>query len=251
MKMASTYFWTTDDGIRIAVHELGAGRPLLLLHGYFSNAKTNWITYGTAQALAEAGFRCIMPDLRAHGESDKPHDPSHYPPDVLASDQHSLIEHLGLTDYDLAGYSLGARTVARMLAMGAVPRKAILSGMGLAGLTATGQRGSHFRNILRNLGNHPKGSPEWMAEAFLKTSKGDPIALDRILDTFVDTPIEMLKGYNLPIGVICGADDADNGSATDLANALAQGEYLEIPGNHMSAVTKPELGAAMVRFLTA
>ena len=71
------------DGVEIAWHELGEGRPLVLIHGYFSNAWTNWIRYGHAAKIAAAGFRVIMPDLRAHGESAKPHDPAAYPPDVL------------------------------------------------------------------------------------------------------------------------------------------------------------------------
>ena len=110
--------WTfkTTDGIALHVRELGKGRPLILLHGYFSEADTNWIKYGHAAVLAEAGFRVIMPDLRAHGLSDKPHDPIHYPKDILANDQFALIDHLGLGDFDLGGYSLGGRTVARMLA---------------------------------------------------------------------------------------------------------------------------------------
>ncbi|MCJ2178066.1 alpha/beta fold hydrolase, partial [Novosphingobium album (ex Hu et al. 2023)] len=69
-------------GSRLAVHTLGAGRPLLLLHGLFSSAQVNWIKYGNAQILADAGFEVIMPDLRAHGESEAPHDPDLYPEDV-------------------------------------------------------------------------------------------------------------------------------------------------------------------------
>jgi pimeloyl-ACP methyl ester carboxylesterase len=86
------------------------------------------------RTIAAKGFRVIMPDLRAHGHSARPHDPAAYPPDVLMRDGFALIEHLGLTDYDLGGYSLGARTTVRMLANGAKPRRVILSGMGLTGL---------------------------------------------------------------------------------------------------------------------
>src|SRR3546814_14959748 len=60
--------------------------------------------------ITDAGFRVIMPDLRGHGDSDKPHNPACYKPDVLADDAFDLIGHLGLTDYDLAGYSLWGRT---------------------------------------------------------------------------------------------------------------------------------------------
>lgn len=244
-----THFFTAPDGVSLAWREMGAGHDLLLLHGFVSDAKTNWISYGAATQLVAAGYRCIMPDLRGHGESDRPHHAAAYPSDVLADDQLAFVAHLGLKDYDLAGYSLGARTVARMLAKGATPARAMLCGMGLEGLSQTGHRRGHFRNLLRNLGTHPKGSPEWMAEAFIKTTGADPIALDHILDTLVDTPLATLNGFDLPIGVICGSEDRDNGSAMALADALPQAELTAIPGNHMSAVTKPDFGQAMVAFL--
>lgn len=190
-----------------------------------------------------------MPDLRAHGESDCSHDPRRYPPDVLADDGLALIQHLDFVDYDLGGYSLGARTVLRMLVKGAAPRRAIVAGMGLKGVVDTGSRSVHFRHILENLGQHAKGSPEWMAEAFLKTSGGDPVALKLILNTFVDTREDELRALDLPVAVICGTEDSDNGSAKDLADSLPSGKMISIPGNHMSAVTKPEFGQAMATFL--
>ena len=244
-----TWHYEATDGIRLAVHEIGEGRPLILIHGYFSEANTNWIKYGHAALLAEASFRVIMPDLRAHGASGKPHDPAHYPRDILADDQFALIDHLGLTDFDLGGYSLGGRTVARMLARGCSPRRAVISGMGLKGLTDTEARGDHFRHVLTNLGQHERGSAAFMAEAFLKTSGGDPVALLRILDTFVDTPVEAIKGFDLPVAVVCGKEDQDNGSASALAEALPQGTLIGVPGNHMSAVVKPDLGQAIRDFL--
>ena len=246
-----TQRFTAPDGVELAWHELGEGRPVVLIHGYFSDARTNWIKYGHAAAIAAEGFRVIMPDLRAHGSSGKPHDPASYPPDILADDGLALIAHLGLTDYDLGGYSLGGRTTARMLARGATPRRAIISGMGLSGLTSTGNRADHFRRVLTDLDAHPRGSPEFMAAAFLKTTGGDPVALLRLLDSFVDTPREVLAGFDLPLLVLAGADDDDNGSAEDLADLLPQGELAIVPGNHMSAVTKPELGAGIARFLAA
>jgi pimeloyl-ACP methyl ester carboxylesterase len=237
------------DGISLHVSEMGEGRAILLLHGYFSDAETNWIKYGHAALLAEAGFRVIMPDFRAHGQSDKPHEAAAYPKDVLADDILSLVAQLGLTDYDLGGYSLGGRTVARMLAKGATPGRVIISGMGLDGLVNTGRRAAHFRSIFDGLGTHPRGTPEWMAEAFLKTTGGDPIALARILDTFVDTPIEIIRGWTMPVQVLVGADDEDNGSGPALAAELSNATLSIVPGNHMSAVVKPDLGRAMVAFL--
>ncbi len=245
-----TSHFAVADGTTLAVHEMGEGRALILLHGYFSDAATNWIKYGHAAKLAAAGFRVIMPDLRAHGQSEKPHDPAHYPKDVLADDALALLAHLGLTDYDLGGYSLGGRTVARMLARGAIPGRAIIAGMGLQGLTNTATRDAHFRHIFDNLGSHPRGSPAWMAEAFLKTTGGDPVALARILDTFVDTPEAAIRNWSTPVQVLVGEDDDDNGSGAALAGVLRDATLAIIPGNHMSAVAKADLGEAMVAFLT-
>jgi pimeloyl-ACP methyl ester carboxylesterase len=244
-------YFESFDGAKIAWRETGAGRVVVLLHGFFSDAQTNWIRYGHAAAIAARGFRVVMPDLRAHGSSAKPHDAASYPPDVLARDGFALIEHLGLSDYDLGGYSLGARTVVRMMAQGAAPRRIIVSGMGLQGLTNTAGRGGHFRNILTNLGSFRQGSPEWLAEAFLKTSKGDPIALLNILDTFVDTPVEAIGAIVQPALVLSGEEDDDNGSAEALAQALPDAVYRTVPGGHMSAVVKPELGLAIADFLAA
>ena len=44
-------------------------------------------------------------------------------------------------------------------------------------------------------------------------------------------------------------DDDDNGSAAALAEVLPDAALVDIPGNHMSCVTKPELGQAIARFL--
>jgi pimeloyl-ACP methyl ester carboxylesterase len=242
-------FFESVDGARIAWRELGEGRPVVLIHGYFSDARTNWLRYGHAAAVAGEGFRVIMPDLRGHGDSAKPHDAASYPADALMRDGLALIAHLRLSDYDLGGYSLGARTTVRMLANGATPRRVVLSGMGLAGIVATEGRGGYFRNVLTNLGTFERGSREWLTEAFLKTTKGNPAALLRVLDTFVDTPREALAAITQPVLVVSGAEDDDNGSAAELAATLPAGTYVEVPGNHMSAVTKPELGAAIAAFL--
>jgi pimeloyl-ACP methyl ester carboxylesterase len=245
----STHRFASFDGTELAWTELGEGRPVVLIHGYFSDAATNWVRYGHAAKIAALGRRVILPDLRAHGLSARPHDAAAYPPDALAQDGMALIAHLGLTDYDLGGYSLGARTVVRMLTMGATPGRVVLSGMGLEGLLDTGRRADHFRRILTNLGSFTRGTPEWMAEAFLKTTGGDPVALLGILDTFVDTSRDAIAAIAQPVLVLAGEDDDDNGSHRALAELLPDARLLETPGNHMSAVVKPELGTAIAGFL--
>ena len=237
------------DGAPLAYREIGAGRPLVLIHGYVSSATVNWIRYGHASALAAGGRRVVMPDLRGHGDSSTSHDPAAYPPDVLVDDGFALLAHLGVTDYDLGGYSLGGRTVARMLVRGARPGRAIIAGMGVDAIVDTGPSNERFRRILSNLGTFERGSSEWMAEAFLRSVDGDPVALLQVLDTSVDTPVEDLTRIETPTLVAVGADDVDHASAERLAGLLPHGRFSLLPGTHMSAVTKPELATAIGSFL--
>jgi pimeloyl-ACP methyl ester carboxylesterase len=235
------------DGARLVYRELGQGRPLVLIHGFFSTATVNWVRPGQGATLAARGHRVILPDLRGHGDSAKSHDAAAYPPDVLADDGLALIEHLGLTEYDLGGYSLGGRTVMRMLARGATARRAIVAGVGLDEMVHTAARGAHFRRVLTHPGTFERGSPEWRAEAFLRKVGGDREALLHVLGTLVDTPREALARIDTPTLVLAGAED--DRSAEALAAALPHARYAVVPGNHMSAVTQPELGAAIADFL--
>jgi pimeloyl-ACP methyl ester carboxylesterase len=243
--------FVSSDGQQLVWSELGEGRQVLLLHGLFSNAETNWLRFGHAAEIAGRGFRVIMPDLRGHGRSATPHDEAAYPPDVLARDGLELVAHLGLEDYDLGGYSLGGRTAARMVIGGAQPRRLVISGMGLRGMLDVNRRADHFRRILTGMGSHKRGSPEWMAEAFLKTTGGDPLAMLPLLGSFVDSTEDELRGIAMPSLVLSGGEDQDNGPAEALADLLPDGRYAEVPGNHMSAVTKPELGRAIADFLAS
>ena len=246
-----TFSFTAPDGVSLAWHELGEGRAVVLLHGLFSNAETNWIKFGHAAEIASRGLRVVMPDLRGHGRSAAPHEAWAYPPDVLAGDGLALVAHLGLSDYDLGGYSLGGRTAVRMAIMGARPRRLVVSGMGLRGLLHTGRRSEHFRKILTGRGTHERGSPEWLAEAFLNTTGGDPEAMLPLLDSFVDSAEAEIRAIAIPALVLSGSEDRDNGPAEELADLLPQGRYVAVPGNHMSAVTRPELGRAIADFLAA
>lgn len=236
-------------GTRLAVHTMGQGRPVLLLHGLFSSAQVNWIKFGNAEILAEAGFEVIMPDLRAHGESEAPHDPRLYPEDVLVEDLRILVAELGLTDFDLGGFSLGARTAVRGILSGLAPRKLILGGMGLSGLAGWARRSAHFVDAIDRFGSIERGDPAFMAQAFMKTMKVDRVAARLLLGSVDDTPPEALTEVTMPTLCVCGADDGDNGSAPDLAHALPDGRYEEVPGNHMSSVTFKEMGRAMAAFL--
>ena len=244
-------FFGARDGVRLAWREMGEGAPILLLHGLFSNAEVNWIKFGTASRVAEAGYRVIMPDLRVHGSSDAPHEPEHYPPDVLVQDLEDLVAHLALTDFDLGGFSLGARTSVRAVVAGMRPRRLILGGMGLAGLAGWAKRGRFFQRVIADYETAKRGDDTWMSIQFMKTMKIDRVAASLLLDSFTDTTPAMLAALTMPTLVVCGDQDQDNGSADELVAVLPDARLATIPGTHMSSVTRPELGEAIAAFLAA
>jgi len=246
----ATHNWTASDGVDLVWHEAGEGRPVILVHGLFSDARMNWIKFGHAEQLVAAGFRVIMPDLRAHGASAKPHDPACYPPGILGRDLVELVAHLGLRDYDLGGFSLGSRTVVDGVAEGLGPRRAILSGMGLEGLLGWEQRHRFFIEAFEKFDAAVRGDRHWFAIQFMKSQKVDRVATRLLLQSHSAVDEVMLERFTMPTLVLCGADDHDNGSAPALAGKLPAATYVEVPGTHTTSVTQRLLGAAMVEFLT-
>jgi len=246
-----THRWTASDGVELAYHELGQGRPVVLLHGLFSDANMNWIRFGHAARIAGAGFRVIMPDLRAHGQSGKPHGEEYYPKGILARDLRELVDHLQLTDFDLGGFSLGSRTTVEAVGEGMRPRKAILGGAGLDGLRNWKRRKDFFIEAIEGFDTIERGDPHWLSIQFMKSQKVDRVAAAQLLESFEDAFMSWLEKFTMPTLVVCGDQDDDNGSAEELANVLPNAVFREVPGTHMSSVTKPELGEAIAEFLGA
>ena len=243
--------WIASDGVELAWRETGSGRPVILLHGLFSDAAMNWINFGTAATIAGAGFRVIMPDHRAHGLSGHPHDPALYPKGILARDLNEFVAHLGLEDFDLGGFSLGARTVVEAVGEGLRPAKAVLAGMGLGGLLHWDKKKRFFLEAIDAFHTAARGNPHWLAIQFMKTMKVDREAAKLVLGSFEDSPRSWLDAFTMPTLVVIGSEDEDNGSARELAEEMPNATYEEIPGTHMSSVTKPELGQKIVEFLSA
>lgn len=240
-----------QDGTRLAVRRLGDGRAVVLLHGLFSDGPVNWFRFGHAAKLAAAGFRVIVPDLRAHGSSAVPHDPAAYPADILVRDLSDLLTALGIDDYDLVGFSLGSRTSARAVIGGARPRRLVLAGMGLEGLAGWARRADFFQRAIAEFDTSKRGDDTWMAIQFMKTMKVDRTAAALLLKTFTDTMPDALSAITMPTLVLCGAADRDNGSPDALAAALPDARRVDVPGTHMSSVTEGALGDETVAFLTA
>ena len=251
MSAAGTVRVVSFDGIELAVHRVGEGRPVVLLHGLFSSAEMNWIRFGHAAKLAEAGFEAIMPDLRAHGASARPHDPAAYPPGVLVRDVQAVVEALSLAEFDLVGFSLGARTAAGAVVAGLAPRRLVLAGMGLEGLAGWERRAAFFVDAIDRFAEVRQGDPAYLAVQFMKTMKIDRTAARLLLGAVTDLSPEDLARITTPTLVVCGDKDRDNGSPQMLVDALPNARRQEVPGTHMSSVTEPALGEAVARFLTA
>ncbi len=243
----------TFDGLNLVWTETGSpnGRPTLVLHGFLASAQLNWIDPGLAAAMATTGRRILLPDLRGHGQSDAPIDPSAYPKDALPKDQEVLLAQLGLTDFDLVGYSLGARTAVRILARGhASPAKVLLGGMGEAGITTVGTRKDYFEDGIRNGANAKDARAGAYIQTILKQRGMSPEAALGVLSTQMSTSPEQLAKIKTPVLVVNGDQDRDNGDPVALAAALGNGTCQLVPGNHLSAVAEPAFRDALVAFLS-
>lgn len=252
----ATQHFASFDGTQLAVHiekpPAGEGRPVILLHGLFSSAHMNWIKWGHGARLAAAGFRAIMLDFRVHGESAAPHDPAAYPKGVLVRDLTALAERIGLEagEFDLVGFSLGARTAIHAVAHGILePRRLAICGMGVAGLGEWQRRAAHFKRVIDEFDTIKPGDLAFTARTFLKSQGVDRVAARLLLDATDDFDLARLSAIGMPCAVICGDEDQDNGSGEDLAALLPDARYFEVPGGHLNSVTKPELGEAILRFL--
>lgn len=97
---------TTLPEITLSVHDTGGvGSPVLLLHGWPDRAAL-WTHQ--AAALAGAGYRVVVPDLRGFGDSDRPAEVEHYPMRALVADVLGIADALGIDRFALAGHDWGA-----------------------------------------------------------------------------------------------------------------------------------------------
>lgn len=123
--------------------------------------------------------------------------------------------------------------------------------MGVSGLAEWERRAAHFKRVIDEFDTIKPGDPAYVARTFLKSQGVDRVAARLLLDAMDDFDLARLASITMPTGVICGDQDQDNGSAEELAAILPDATYFEVPGNHLNSVTKPDLGEAIVRFLSA
>jgi len=241
--------------IHCEVH--GSGRPVVLLHGATVNFKANYGGFGWIKSLNDAGFQVIGLDFRGHGQSDKPHERSAYGSAMLAGDVLAVLDHLGIAQAAVVGYSIGTAVTLHLLqTTPARFSRAVLlaTGDGLIGL------GPHtFARTLPALApvldrsEYPKDLPKHLAAYwnFINLTGGDRAALRALsLADYPPLTAAQAAAVTVPTLVISGEKDLVLGQGPALAAALGSGHYREIAGaDHFSIATDPTVKAAVADFL--
>lgn len=231
----------SSDGIDIAFIDEGPrdGAPILLIHGFASNAKTNWVDPLWVKFLVGNGRRVVAMDCRGHGASAKLYTQDAYGSPLMAEDARRLLDELNISRADVMGYSMGARVTA-FLAMNhpARVRTAIFGGLGInmvRGLAGTGPIAHALEADSIDDVTNPTART---FRAFAEATKGDLKALAMcIRSARAVISAEMLQTLKCPVLVAVGTDDVIGGSASELAALIPGAEALELQGrDHMRAV---------------
>ena len=227
------------DGVEIAFLDEGEGEPIVLVHGFASNAAVNWVHPGWVSTLTKAHRRVIALDNRGHGASSKLYDPAAYHTAVMAEDVRALIDHLGLGSADVMGYSMGARIAAFLaLAHPGRLRKAVFGGLGSHLIDGVGLPESIAEALEASSLADVRDRTARTFRAFAEQTKSDRKALAACIRGSRQTlSREQVASIHVPVLVAVGSKDTVAGSAHDLAALLPSGRALDIPGrDHMLAV---------------
>ena len=243
----------TRDGLELAFFDEGdpAGAPVLLIHGFASSANVNWVFPGWLKTLGDAGYRVIAIDNRGHGASDKPHDPALYTPPLMAGDAAALLDHLGISEAHVFGYSMGARITAFMaLAHPHRVRSVVFGGLGIGMVEGVGDWDPIADALLApslDAVTHERGR---MFRAFADQTKSDRQALAACIMTSRDllTPADMAR-IDAPALIGVGTKDDIAGAPQPLADLMPDARALDIPGrDHMLAVGDKVFKRAVLDF---
>lgn len=228
-----------SDGIEIAYVDEGEGEPVLLIHGFASNARVNWVDPGWTTVLKRAGYRTIAIDNRGHGSSAKLYDEAQYGAAVMAEDARALLDHLAIPTARVMGYSMGARITA-FLAMRHPERvkAAVFGGLGanmVRGLP--GARAIAHAFLLPSIGDVASDTARTF-RAFAEQTRSDLRALAAcILASRDKITADMLATIRCPVLVCVGSEDVIGGPAADLAAMIPGAVAFTIEGrDHMKAV---------------
>jgi pimeloyl-ACP methyl ester carboxylesterase len=245
----------TADGVTIAYHDVGPrdGEPIVLVHGFGSNARVNWVQTGWLDVLAGQGRRVVALDNRGHGQSSKFYASADYDlPTRMAEDVRRLMDHLGIERADVMGYSMGA-WIAVYLAVAHPDRLRSLILSGLAGAIVHGLAGQEAiaAGLEADSDDDPAARQAATYRAFARRTKSDLKALAACMrGSRRPVPPSDLARLDLPVLIAVGDKDDVAGDPAEITPYLPHAEVLWIPGrDHMGAVGDKVHKAGVTAFL--
>lgn len=241
-----------SDRVRLAYIDEGQGEPVLLIHGFASSVRHNWIEPGWVKHLTSHGFRVIAYDNRGHGESEKLYDRALYAAPLMAEDARRLLDDLSIPRADVMGYSMGARITAFLaLAHPQRVRSAVFGGLGGNMIRPMAGTGPIAHALEAASIDDVKNATARTFRAFAERTGGDLRALAECIRGSRD-PItrEMVGALACPVLVATGTEDVIGGGAEELAALIPGAEALPIPRrDHMLAVGDKVYKQGVLAFL--
>lgn len=241
-----------SGGVEIAYQTAGDGPPILLIHGFASNARVNWWDTGWVKTLTEAGRRVITFDHRGHGASEKLYDPSLYPAAEMAEDALRLLDHLEIAQADVMGYSMGARVSAFLaIAHPARVRRAVFAGLASRMISGVGGAEAIAAALEAPTRNDGLDINARAFRIFAEQTKSDLKALAACIRSSREKiTVEELASLRVPVLVVAGEKDKVAGDVDTLVNAIPGAVGVTLPNrNHMNAVGDRGYKDAVLAFL--
>ncbi len=238
--------FSSFDGEQMAYVDEGEGPAVMLLHG-FINSAASWEGTELKKQLLAQGFRTIVPDLRGNGNSAKPQTDAAYADFAEIKDLLALADHLKLEEYMAVGYSRGSILLANLLTREPRISRAVIGGMGLDFTDPDWPRRIQFADAFSG---EVALTPETEgAVNYAKSINADLRSLHLQQKHQPSTSPDALREVSIPIMVLVGNDDKDNGDPGDLERLFPNGRLNIIPGDHNTTYRKAIFGAAVMAFL--
>lgn len=242
-----------SDGVEIAYEIAGEGDPILLIHGFASNAKVNWADTGWIKTLTGDGRQVITVDNRGHGDSEKLYDPADYGAPVMADDMDRLLDHLGHEKADVMGYSMGAR-IAALLTINHPERvrSAVFAGLAANMIKGVGGAEPIAKAMEASSSDDVTESGPRAFRLFAEATGSDLRALAACMRSSRQKITEDDLGtIKAPVLVAVGTEDDIAGAPEPLVDAIPGARALPIPGrDHMRAVGDKAYKDGVLKFLS-
>lgn len=242
-----------SDGVRLhyELHGPEEGSPVVLVHGFASDYRLNWVGTRWQETMVGAGYRVIGLDCRGHGLSAKPHDSNAYTMEVMATDVISLLDELRITSARYVGYSMGAR-IGLQAVVDSPDRllSAVLGGIGMNGAI---EEAEQIARALR--GGEAEGASALSFQRFASAREiNDLEALASCMEGMAKSAAvdpRRLAAITTPILVVVGDRDEVARDAAQLAESIPTARLVTIRGrDHLGTVPARQFKEAAVEFFS-